>query len=107
MRELAYLLAAQRDLNDILRHIARQSGSRLVGESFVGRLRQQCRRLAALPGALGHPRPELAADLRSFPCHGYVIFFRYAESRLEVVNVIERHRDMDALFDDASQTRPP
>ena len=31
---------------------------------------------------------------------GYVIFFRYADHRFEVVNILEGHRDIEAFFDD-------
>jgi hypothetical protein len=55
----------------------------------VDALRQQCRRLASLPGTLGHPRPELRPDIRSFAFKNYVIFFRYEGDTLEVVNILE------------------
>jgi toxin ParE1/3/4 len=61
-------------------------------------LRRQCARLAALPGTLGRPRPELRPDIRSFPCRGYIIFFRYEAETLEVVNLLEGHRDFPGLF---------
>ena len=60
----------------------------------------QCARLASLPGTLGRARP----DLRSFPFGNYVIFFRYRDDVLEVVNVLEGHRDIDAFF---SESTPP
>lgn len=34
----------------------------------------------------------------AFRYRGYVIFFRYRENYLEVANIIEGHRDIDALF---------
>jgi plasmid stabilization system protein ParE len=37
-------------------------------------------------------------DIRSFPFKGYLIFFRYAGDTFEVVNIIEGHRDVEALF---------
>jgi plasmid stabilization system protein ParE len=61
-------------------------------------LRQKCRQLAGLPGTLGRHRPELRPDMRSFAYKGYVIFFRYERDALEVVNIVEGHRDVDALF---------
>jgi plasmid stabilization system protein ParE len=63
-------------------------------------LRQQCRDLAALPGTLGRPRPELRPDIRSFPHKGYVILFRYVADTFEVANIIEGHRDIEALYKD-------
>jgi plasmid stabilization system protein ParE len=61
-------------------------------------LQQQCGKLASLPGTLGRARPDLLPDIRSFPYRGYVIFFRYESDTLEVVNVLEGHRDFESLF---------
>jgi plasmid stabilization system protein ParE len=47
---------------------------------------------------MGRARPELRWDLRSHPHKAYVIFFRYVGDVLEVVNVLEGHRDIDAFF---------
>jgi toxin ParE1/3/4 len=76
VRRLVYLSAARDDLGDILRYVTRQSASLATGNLFVSKLRQHCAHLASLPGTLGTARPELRDDLRSTPCHGYVIFFR-------------------------------
>jgi toxin ParE1/3/4 len=47
---------------------------------------------------MGRPRPELRPDLRSHPFKSYVIFFRYLEDTLEIVNILEGHRDIDTFF---------
>jgi len=98
VRRLVFLAAAQRDLVSILDHITRESGSLAVGRGFVGRLRQHCARLASLPGSIGRARPELRPDIRSSAFKGYVVFFRYRDDLLEVVNVLEGHRDIDGHF---------
>lgn len=98
MRRLVYLDAARRDLVNILRYVTRESGSVVVGRSFTERLRQQCAKLALLPGQIGTLRPELMPDIRSFAFKGYVIFFRYEGDRLLIVSIIEGHRDIDAYF---------
>ncbi|MER2510754.1 MAG: type II toxin-antitoxin system RelE/ParE family toxin [Amaricoccus sp.] len=102
MRRLVYLAAAERDLLSILEYIARESGSLTIGLAFTERLQGQCARLASLPGTLGRARPELRPDLRSFPFGNYVIFFRYRDDVLEVVNVLEGHRDIDAFFSEGA-----
>ncbi|MGO1078091.1 type II toxin-antitoxin system RelE/ParE family toxin [Inquilinus sp. CA228] len=102
MRRLRYLPAARRDLLDILTYIARQSGSLVLAQDFVARLRRQCRHLAQLPGTLGRARPELRPDIRSFPFGNYVIFFRYLDSAFEVVNILEGHRDIDRHIPEGS-----
>jgi toxin ParE1/3/4 len=95
---LRYSAAARNDLGEIYRYIREQSGSGETARRFVHELRQKCSVLAAAPIVMGRPRPELRADLRSHPHKSYVIFFRYLGDVLEVVNVIEGHRDIPALF---------
>lgn len=98
MLRLVYLSSAYRDFTDILRYLTRESGNRALSRAFVNQLQGQCRKLASLPGLLGQARPELHPDIRSVPFKGYVIFFRYEADRLEVVNVLEGHRDIIGFF---------
>jgi len=95
---LKMLPSAQADLVNILDHITRESSSLIVGRRFVAALRTKCRELAALPETLGRVRFELRPDIRSFAFRGYVILFRYVDGRFEVVNIVEGHRDIDALY---------
>jgi plasmid stabilization system protein ParE len=98
VRRLVYLDSARDDLQKIFAYITRESGHRTIGREFVRTLRQQCVKLAALPGSLGSLRAELRPDLRCFAFKGYVIFFRYECDALEVINIIEGHRDIEAAF---------
>jgi toxin ParE1/3/4 len=100
VRQLVLLDSALADFASILDYIARESGSRIIGRRFVDRLRDQCKKLASLPGTLGRLRPELQSDLRSFAFRGYVIFFRYEDNTFLVVNALEGHRDIVAYFGD-------
>lgn len=102
MAHLVYLESARFDLLRIHAYIAHESGDIGRGRRFVDLLRRQCRHLAGLPGRMGRPRPELRVDIRSFVFRGYVIFFRYADDRFEVVNIFEGHRDIDGYFDEPS-----
>ena len=77
-----------------------RSGDNEAALKFVRKLRLQCRRLAELPGQIGQSRPELRDDIRSFAFGNYVIFFRYEKQTLDIVSIVEGHRDIDALFDD-------
>ena len=81
-------------------YIAESSGSAALGEAFARKLRDQCHKLASFDATVGRARPELRADIRSFPYKGYVIFFRYAGDRFEVVNILEGHRDVEGYFRD-------
>lgn len=98
MRRVVYLAAARRDLLAIFTYIHSQSGSLTAARQFVDRLRSQCRKIASLPGLLGRPRCELLPDLRSMPFLGYVIFFRYQNDFVEIIDILEGHRDIDAYF---------
>ncbi len=100
MRRLVFLADAVSDLTAILNYITAQSGSRTTARAFVDDLRDHCRKLARLPGTLGRPRPELREGMRSSPFRGYVVFFHYAEDRLEVIKILEAHRDVDTHFDE-------
>ncbi|MEO0035395.1 MAG: hypothetical protein RLZZ501_1418 [Pseudomonadota bacterium] len=98
MRRLVYLASVQRDLINILTYVAEESGSVAVAQGFVSQLRRRCRALASKPGTLGRARPDLHPEIRSVAHKGYVIFFRYIDDRLEVVNILEGHRDIDSYF---------
>lgn len=100
---LVYRAAARRALAEIAAHIARESGSRAVAESFVDKLTARCERLASLPGLFGRPRPDLGRDYRSLPFGNYVIFLRYADedgprSNLYVFHILHGARDIEALL---------
>lgn len=71
MYALRYLEQAKNDLVRIKRYIARESGSTALALSYVKKLRQQCQKLAALPGTMGRARPELMSNVRSFPHDNY------------------------------------
>jgi plasmid stabilization system protein ParE len=86
------------NIADISHYIADESGSPVLAERFTDRLIQKCSQLASLPGTMGRERPELRPDIRSFVFKSYVIFFRYEGEALEVVNVLEGHRDIEAYF---------
>jgi toxin ParE1/3/4 len=101
VRRLRILDGARRDIADIFAYVHQRSGSASVAERFAKQINDQCRQLAHLPGTLGRARPELRSDLRSAPFKGYLIFFRYLDDNiLEVVRIIEGHRDVPAQFDD-------
>jgi toxin ParE1/3/4 len=85
---------ARRTLTEIAAYVADASESDSAGEAFVARLRAQCEKLAALPGTIGRPRPDIAEGVRSFAFRNYVILFRYRETTLDILNVVHGHRDV-------------
>ena len=46
---------------------------------------------------------KFGLDIRSSAFKGYVVFFRYRDDLLEIVNVIEGHRDIDGHFEPTRQ----
>ena len=100
MPQLRYLAQARDDLIHIKRYLARESGSQSTAIQYTEKIREQCRKLAELPGKMGRLRPELRENLRSFPCGNYVIFFMYNDDYLEIITIIEGHRDIEAIFEE-------
>ena len=98
MHRLVFTRAARINLIEIADYIEGTSGSPATAERFTETLIAKCEHLAELPGTLGRPRPELLPNLRSTPHGNYVIFFRYVDGTLEVVNILEGHRDVAAHF---------
>jgi toxin ParE1/3/4 len=96
LRRLIYLPSARRDLLGIADYLTETSGSLEIASRIIFRLEAQCEKLARLPATLGRPRPDLRPDLRSFPYRGYLILFRYRGDALEIVNIVEGHRDVTA-----------
>lgn len=99
MPQLRYLAQTKDDLISIKKYIAKESGSQSTAIQYTNKIREQCRKLADLPGKIGHLRPELREDLRSFPYGNYVIFFMYNDDYLDIVTIIEGHRDMENMFE--------
>ena len=100
MSRLRFTSEALENLADIAFYIAMSTGSRPLAENFVKQITQKCGRLASLPGTLGRDRSELRTGLRSIVLKGYVTFFRYRDDIVEVVTVLEGHRDIDGYFHD-------
>ena len=100
MSQLRYLAQAKDDLISIKKYIARESGSQSMALLYTGKIREQCRKWADRPGKIGRLRAELRENLRSFPYGNYVIFFMYNDDDLEIVTIIEGHRDIEAMFEE-------
>lgn len=98
MYQLRYLEQAKTDLIQIKRSIARESGSNEIAIRYTEKLRQQYQKRAELPGTIGRARPELMEGVRSLPYGNYVILFRYRSSFVEVLSIIDGHRDIEEMF---------
>ena len=48
---------------------------------------------------MGRARPELAADLRSFPVKRFILFYRPDANGVELVRALDGARNVDGIFD--------
>ncbi len=83
------------DLRAILEHIARDSPQAAV--RVVDSLEEHCKELVRFP-EMGRCRKELADGLRSLPSGSYMIFYRVAQGRVEVIRVLHGARDIPSVF---------
>lgn len=98
MYKLRYTPQAREDLIEIKRYIERKSGNRGVALRYTEKLRQQCRKLALVQGIIGTMRPEIGEGIRSFPHGNYIILFIYEGECLDIVTIVEGHRDLENLL---------
>ena len=97
-RKLFLSNAALRDLDDVFEYLAERFADIARAREFVDTIVAQIEKIAGLPSIVGRPRDNLLPRLRSFPFRGYLIFMRYEEDSLVVVNVLHSRRDTDAAF---------
>ncbi|MEM9834053.1 MAG: type II toxin-antitoxin system RelE/ParE family toxin [Bacteroidota bacterium] len=88
--------AAERDLREIFRYIAREK-SRTRARSFLRSLETTMQRLADSPG-IGSDRSYLAPDLLGFPKGKYIIFYQKKGDDIQIVRVLHGRRDIENLF---------
>ena len=69
-------------------------------------LMERCRRIADSDFQLGRRRPDLGPDVRSLTEGRYVLFFRYRGETLEIIRIIEGHRDLPTAFEARDIARP-
>lgn len=97
---LVILDKAKRDLAEIKHYISERSGGPQVCQSFVEEVVRKCESLAKMLFRLGQIRDELRPGLRSYAYGNYIIFFCYREDAMEVIAILEGHRDIEAMFYD-------
>jgi toxin ParE1/3/4 len=85
---------AEQDLVEIFWHICRDNPP--AAEKFVRAVNAKCELLARQP-YIGRARPDLRADLRSFPYGNYLILYRIVEDGVEIVRVVHAARNLDDL----------
>lgn len=98
MRTLVFTQTAKEDLEAIDAYLS-DDGGYFAADAVLAKLSHRCERLAILPGTLGTARPDLGDDLRSVPESGFVIFFRYLDAELQVINILHGSRDIISFYD--------
>lgn len=100
MRRLVYSKQARRDIAEIFSYIAETGGNRSTATRFIASLRAKCAKMASLDTMLGRQRAFSGEEVRSTIFGSYLIFLRYDDDLLQIVRIIERHRDVAAQLDD-------
>ena len=105
-RKVAFSTAALRDLDNIFAYLVEQSQDVATARRSVDSILDHVEKIASLSTMMGRPRDELASGLRSTIFRKYVIYVRYEERSLLIVNILHARRDARALigFNDSSSS---
>lgn len=88
---------ARRDLKEIGRYIARESGSRSIALRFLDRIEARAETQAGQP-RLGERRPDLDAEVRCFPVGSYLVFYRPLHQGIELLRILHGARDVPSAW---------
>ena len=97
MRAASLDVQAVADLDAIYDLIGVENHSPLAADRFLDALGKELG-VYALQPLMGELRPDLGQDIRVFSFHNYVIIYRPTEDGIDVLRVLEGHRDYPALF---------
>lgn len=96
--EIRHTQQARRDLREIWHYIDQNDTD--AADRQLRRIAEKIAQLSEVP-KIGRPRPELAANMRSFVVGRYLIFYEIEPAVLRVVRVMHSARDITAeMFDD-------
>jgi toxin ParE1/3/4 len=87
--------AVENDLTDIWLSIAKDS--RRAADHFLDAIAERILQLAAFPES-GPRRPDIGADTRALTIGNYLILYRLAAERIDVVRVVHGARDISTLL---------
>lgn len=100
--QIRFSEGAKQDLRDIWRGLAEYSGLSFA-DSTLAKLESKFQLLAQFPSS-GRVRDELLVGLRSYPAGDFVIFYRLAETTVEVVRVLHGRRDTYSIFHESESS---
>lgn len=90
-----FTAAANRDIERTANYIVQLNA--VAADHFLTELDRTCELLTAHPG-LGRPRPELGAEVRSFPIGNFLIFYAPTNEGITVLRVLYGGRDLPQAF---------
>ena len=90
-------LEAERDLDDIVYYIAKETGSLGVAERLIDSITSRFYLLAEHP-RIGQARDDLLAGARSFPVGNYLIVYDIDGEDVQILRVVHGRRNLAALF---------
>jgi toxin ParE1/3/4 len=88
--------AARSDLEQILTYLDRHSPH--AADRFAVEVDRIIDRLVKLP-RMGRDRSDLRPGLRSVVISNYILFYRIAKKRVEIVRILHGARDIDSIFE--------
>lgn len=87
--------AAENDLIEIWFGIAQDSP--LAADRFLDAIAERILQLATFPES-GPRRPDIGAKARALTIGNYLVQYRLADERVEIVRIVRGARDVSALF---------
>ncbi len=97
MRALVWAPAAEDDLDDIFNYIADQDQRPSTAADLLRKIESKVRLCATQP-RMGTARPDLGEGLRIVRHTRYAIVYRSLSDGIEVLRVLDGHRDYPRLF---------
>ncbi|MBL8661749.1 MAG: type II toxin-antitoxin system RelE/ParE family toxin [Candidatus Odyssella sp.] len=94
MSRFRLLPAALADLAEIRDYIAEHNPA--AAAAMLERIEDRCRFFARFPGA-GRNRADIRPGLHSFVVGRHVVFYRRGEAAIDIVRVLHRARDIEAI----------
>ena len=87
--------AAENDLIDVWFAIA--TDSPLAADRFLDVVAERILQLATFPES-GPRRPDIGAEVRALTVANYLVLYRSADDRVEIVRIVHGARDVSTLF---------
>jgi toxin ParE1/3/4 len=89
---------AEQDLRDIWRGLAEFGGLENADQKRLA-IREKIKLLRQFPN-VGRCRDEILPGLRSLATQGFVIFYRFDQTAIEIARVLHGKRDIDRILNE-------